>query len=120
MRASPSQAAAEGHHALSKGLGQVGDVATAHLPWLLRLAHVKSKITGGDSGVSLQESAQGLLLWKVSMGRCNRHSVFVTSRICMWRSWHAWDSIEALQGAGGCRCGHDASQHMQRTAQLHM
>jgi hypothetical protein len=36
-----------------------------HMPWLLRLAHIKSRITGGDSNVALQESARGLRMWKV-------------------------------------------------------
>lgn len=58
-------AAGEGHSALLQGLGEVGDVAPVHMPWLLRLAHVKSKIAGGDSNTALQESARGLLLWKV-------------------------------------------------------
>jgi hypothetical protein len=39
------------------------------MPWLLRLAHVKSRITGGDSGAALQESARGLLLWKAALER---------------------------------------------------
>lgn len=55
----------EGHSALRQGLGNVGEVPPALVPWLLRLAHVKSKITGGDSNVALQESARGVLLWKV-------------------------------------------------------
>lgn len=55
----------DGHSALLQGLGEVGDVAPTHMPWLLRLAHVKSKVAGGDSNTALQESARGLLLWKV-------------------------------------------------------
>ncbi len=58
-----------GHTALLHGLGEVGDVPAVHMPWLLRLAHIKSRITGGDSTVALQESARGLLMWKV---RCSR------------------------------------------------
>ncbi len=34
----------EGHDALLHGLGEVGDVAPTHMPWLLRLAHVRSAI----------------------------------------------------------------------------
>ena len=65
--AAPARPAAEGGHtALLHGLGEVGDVAPVHLPWLLRLAHIKSRITGGDSNAALQESARGLLMWKVS------------------------------------------------------
>ena len=59
----------EGHTALLQGLGEVGDVAPTHMPWLLRLAHVKSKVTGGDSAAALQESARGLLLWKAALER---------------------------------------------------
>jgi hypothetical protein len=64
----PAKRAVEGHSALLQGLGEVGDVASVHLPWLLRLAHVKSKVVGGDSNTALQESARGLLLWKVGTG----------------------------------------------------
>ena len=31
----------DGHSALLQGLGEVGDVATVHVPWLLRLAHIR-------------------------------------------------------------------------------
>lgn len=31
----------EGHSALLQGLGQVGDVSASHMPWLLRLAHIR-------------------------------------------------------------------------------
>ena len=31
----------EGHSALLSGLGAVGDVAASHMPWLLRIAHVR-------------------------------------------------------------------------------
>lgn len=64
--AAPSKAGgAEGHTALLHSLGEVGEVAPVHMPWLLRLAHIKSRITGGDSNAALQESARGLLMWKV-------------------------------------------------------
>lgn len=33
----------EGHSALLQGLGQVGDVAPSHMPWLLRLAHIRCR-----------------------------------------------------------------------------
>ena len=33
--------AAEGHVALQQGLGEVGDVAPALMPWLLRLSHIR-------------------------------------------------------------------------------
>ena len=71
--APPRPAAAEGGHtALLHGLGQVGDVSAVHMPWLLRLAHIKSKITGGDSNAALQDSARGLLLWKVRFAAIGR------------------------------------------------
>ncbi|GAB4823718.1 hypothetical protein N2152v2_010764 [Parachlorella kessleri] len=63
------RAGIEGHSALLRGLGDVGDVAPVHLPWLLRLSHVKSKVAGGDSNTALQESARGLLLWKAALER---------------------------------------------------
>lgn len=31
----------EGHSALLQGLGELGDVPTVHVPWLLRLAHIR-------------------------------------------------------------------------------
>lgn len=69
--AAPAKAAgSEGHTALLHGLGEVGEVAPVHMPWLLRLAHIKSKITGGDSNAALQESARGLLMWKVRAAGC--------------------------------------------------
>lgn len=66
----PTKAAgSEGHTALLHGLGEVGEVAPVHMPWLLRLAHIKSRITGGDSNAALQESARGLLMWKAALER---------------------------------------------------
>ena len=32
---------AEGHSALLQGLGRLGDVSPSHMPWLLRLAHIR-------------------------------------------------------------------------------
>eukprot|EP00887_Chlorella_sp_A99_P000547 scaffold17.g547.t1 len=64
-----SKRPAEGHTALLQGLGEVGDVSPSHMPWLLRLAHVKSTHSGGDSAAALQESARGLLLWKAALER---------------------------------------------------
>lgn len=59
--ATSSVGPAAGHTALLHSLGDVGDVAPAHLPWLLRLAHIKSKHGGGDSqaGTSLHCSLLG-------------------------------------------------------------
>lgn len=42
------------HVSTRQGLGTVGDVSPTHLPWLLRLAHVRSRTTGADSGEALQ------------------------------------------------------------------
>lgn len=42
------------HSSLLHGLGSVGDVSASHLPWLLRLAHVRARISGGDSQEALQ------------------------------------------------------------------
>ena len=39
----------EGHSALLQGLGEMGEVATKHVPWLLRLAHIRYKgVSKGD------------------------------------------------------------------------
>ena len=43
-----------GQPSLLHSFGEVGDVPPAHLPWLLRLAHVKSRVQGGDSKAALQ------------------------------------------------------------------
>ena len=84
----------EGHSALLSGLGAVGDVSASHVPWLLRIAHVRqappwqaprpscalacslcdwllsweqlhrSSTKGGDSQQALKDNARGLCLWK--------------------------------------------------------
>ena len=36
----------EGHSALLQGLGRLGDVAPSHMPWLLRLAHIRHAVAG--------------------------------------------------------------------------
>lgn len=59
----------DGHSALLQGLGAIGDVPPALMPWLLRLAHVRSGISGGDSAASLQSTAGGTLLWKAALER---------------------------------------------------
>lgn len=46
--------AASGHSTLLHGLGDVGDIPAAYVPWLLRLAHARSKIAGGDSAHAVQ------------------------------------------------------------------
>lgn len=61
--------AGEGHSALLQGLGSVGDVPPALMPWLLRLAHVSSKVAGGDSAAALQDAARGVLTWKAALER---------------------------------------------------
>ena len=39
------------------------------MPWLLRLAHVSSKVEGGDSSAAVQDAARGLLTWKLALER---------------------------------------------------
>lgn len=68
-RPSAPPASGEGHFALLQGLGNVGEVSPALMPWLLRLAHVQSRAAGGDSGAALQQSARGVLLWKAALCR---------------------------------------------------
>ena len=34
-----------GHYAMVQGLGQIGEVNTNHLPWLIRLAHIRSLLS---------------------------------------------------------------------------
>ncbi|KAF5826843.1 hypothetical protein DUNSADRAFT_1887 [Dunaliella salina] len=58
-----------GHTALLHGLGDIGDVAPSHLPWLLRLAHIQSRRTGGDSSVAIQETARGLMAWRAALNK---------------------------------------------------
>ena len=45
---------AEGHSALLQGLGEVGDVPTVHVPWLLRLAHIRSAKSGSVNTMPCQ------------------------------------------------------------------
>ncbi len=59
----------QGHSALLHGLGAVGDVSPAQLPWLLRLAHVKATHAGADSAAALAESARGLQAWRAALDR---------------------------------------------------
>jgi len=44
-------------------------VAPSHLPWLLRLAHIQSRRTGGDSSVAIQETARGLMAWRAALNK---------------------------------------------------
>ncbi|GFR40849.1 hypothetical protein Agub_g1499 [Astrephomene gubernaculifera] len=57
------------HASLLHGLGSVGEVSATHLPWLLRLAHVRAKTSGGDSSEALQASSRGLAAWSASLSR---------------------------------------------------
>ena len=43
--------AAEGHVALQQGLGEVGEVSPALMPWLLRLSHIRSGNSGACGGL---------------------------------------------------------------------
>jgi len=58
-----------GHSALLQGLGDVGDVPPALMPWLLRLSHVSCRVAGGDSAAALQDAARGVLTWKAALER---------------------------------------------------
>eukprot|EP00803_Ostreobium_quekettii_P008826 evm.model.scf_2565.1 EVM.evm.TU.scf_2565.1 scf_2565:1050-6339(-) len=57
------------HVAMLQGLGEVGDVSAANVPWLLRLAHIRAQGGGGDSAEELRESARGLLVWGYALDR---------------------------------------------------
>ncbi|GLI69534.1 hypothetical protein VaNZ11_014179 [Volvox africanus] len=57
------------HTSLLHGLGTVGEISPTHLPWLLRLAHVRAKVSGGDSGEALQASSRGLAAWAAALSR---------------------------------------------------
>ncbi len=48
-----------GHTALLHGLGAMGDVPPAQVPWLLRLVHVQARLLGRDSKQLLEVSAPG-------------------------------------------------------------
>lgn len=54
---------------LLHSLGDVGDVAPSHLPWLLRLSYINSVETGGDSAQALQENARGVMCWRAALDR---------------------------------------------------
>lgn len=64
-----SHTSASGHTALLHGLGDVGDIAPAHMPWVLRIAHVSATTTGGDSQAAMAEISRGLSAWKASINR---------------------------------------------------
>ncbi|KAL6765729.1 hypothetical protein V8C86DRAFT_2448564 [Haematococcus lacustris] len=53
---------------LSHGLGTLGETAPAHMPFLLRIAHIRAR-QGGDSTEALQESARGLAAWRAALER---------------------------------------------------
>lgn len=54
-----------GHFAMVQGLGQIGEVDATHLPWILRLAHIRSAEKGDSSSSAMDESAIGLTVWRV-------------------------------------------------------
>ncbi|PNW85740.1 hypothetical protein CHLRE_03g207400v5 [Chlamydomonas reinhardtii] len=68
-RTQPAPMAHLQHSSLLHGLGSVGDVSASHLPWLLRLAHVRARISGGDSQEALQASSRGLSAWSAALAR---------------------------------------------------
>lgn len=45
---------ASGHSALLHGLGDLGDLPPGCVPWLLRIAHARARMDGGDSADALQ------------------------------------------------------------------
>ncbi|KAG2483511.1 hypothetical protein HYH03_017619 [Edaphochlamys debaryana] len=57
------------HSSILQGLGTVGEVSPTHLPWLLRLAHVRAKTQGADSSEALQTSSRGLATWSAALNR---------------------------------------------------
>mmetsp|Transcript_26101 Transcript_26101/g.57021 ORF Transcript_26101/g.57021 Transcript_26101/m.57021 type:complete len:697 (+) Transcript_26101:262-2352(+) len=65
----PAQKASAGHSALLHGLGDLGDVSATHMPWLLRVAHARSRTSGCDSTRALQEAARGLTTWRAALDR---------------------------------------------------
>ncbi|KAL6778245.1 hypothetical protein ACKKBG_A17460 [Auxenochlorella protothecoides x Auxenochlorella symbiontica] len=69
--ASPERAALQphmaGHTDLINGLGYVGSVPTSLMPWLLRLSHIRSSISGSDTADALQDAACGLLIWQAAL-----------------------------------------------------
>jgi hypothetical protein len=102
----PAATASGGHTGLLHGLGKVGEVSASHMPWLLRLAHIKSRITGGDSNVALQESARGLLMWKVRGACCSGRwalaAAAVAHRSHHCAGQHSTATIHLLQSANPC------------------
>ncbi|KAF8064522.1 viaA [Scenedesmus sp. PABB004] len=64
-------AAASGHTALLHGLGDVGDIAPAHMPWVLRIAHVSGGGSAGsaDSSAAMTAISRGLLAWRAALNR---------------------------------------------------
>jgi uncharacterized protein with von Willebrand factor type A (vWA) domain len=69
LPSSGTKKSSSGHSALLQGLGDVGDVPPALMPWLLRLSHVSCRVDGGDSAAALQDAARGILTWKAALER---------------------------------------------------
>lgn len=87
-RAAPGPATAAhpnagaGHSALLHGLGDIGDVAPQHMPWLLRLSHVLGQAEGRDSARVLAEAARGVMGWRACLNRGLLPDQEALSQIC--------------------------------------
>lgn len=64
-----SPAAASGHTALLHGLGDVGDIPAAYMPWVLRIAAACSHTSGGDSQAAMADISRGISTWRASLNR---------------------------------------------------
>lgn len=65
----PIPAAASGHTALLHGLGDVGDVPAAYMPWVLRIAAACAQTSGGDSQAAMSDICRGISCWRASLNR---------------------------------------------------
>jgi hypothetical protein len=61
--------AASGHTALLHGLGDVGDIPAAYMPWVLRIAAACSHTSGGDSQAAMADISRGISTWRASLNR---------------------------------------------------
>jgi hypothetical protein len=69
IRTAVAERTATGHSALLHALGDIGDVPAGYVPSILRLAHARSKLEGGDSAKALQEAARGIMIWRSALDR---------------------------------------------------
>ena len=73
---------AEGHSALLQGLGRLGDVAPSHMPWLLRLAHIRHALA--EPSCVQQLAPMRLENWLAVFQVCSHKRGMAPTRSSLW------------------------------------